>query len=201
MLRFRTGDEAPHELETKLVERLRARDSSALSMLYDQYGDLIYSIARRIVKSSGDAEEVTQEVFLYAWEKADRFDPSRGSLLTWLGILARSRGIDRLRHQKSQERRKDALSLDMATEPPTRENDPHRELDLIEARQLVQEALGQLSREQREPIEIAYFEGLTQSEIADRLEKPLGTIKTRMRQGMIRLREAMMPLLAEESSR
>lgn len=201
MLRFRTGIEAPDELESRLVDRLLARDSKALSALYDLYGNIIYSMARRIVRSPGDAEEVTQEVFLYAWEKADRFDPSRGSLLTWLGILARSRGIDRLRQQQSQQRRKDGLSIDQASELPARESDPDRELDLLETRHLVQEALGQLSKEQREPIEIAYFEGLTQTEIATRLDKPLGTIKTRMRQGMIRLREAMLPLLTEESSR
>ncbi|TPW07049.1 MAG: RNA polymerase sigma-70 factor, ECF subfamily, partial [bacterium] len=81
------------------------------------------------------------------------------------------------------------------------DSNPDRELDLVAARHLVREALGQLSKEQREPIEIAYFEGLTQSEIATRLETPLGTIKTRMRQGMIRLRETMMPLRTEESSR
>jgi RNA polymerase sigma-70 factor (ECF subfamily) len=199
VLKFRTDSEGGVQPEARLVERLRARDGEALSRLYDQYGAIVFAIARRIVRSSGDAEDVTQEVFLYAWERAHLFDPDRGTLLTWLGTLARSRGIDRLRHRKSQDRRKDALSRAAATEPVPRAADPRRELDLIEARERVRDALDQLPREQREPIEIAYFEGLTQSEIAERLQKPLGTIKTRMRQGMLRLRETLMPILAEES--
>jgi RNA polymerase sigma-70 factor (ECF subfamily) len=200
VLKFRSDSVRGGQPELRLVERLRAREGEALSQLYDQYGPIVFAIARRIVKSGGDAEEVTQEVFLYAWERAHLFDPARGTLLSWLGTLARSRGIDRLRHRKSQERRKDALSREVATELPTRESDPRRELDLIEARDRVRDALEQLPPEQREPIEIAYFEGLTQTEIADRLQKPLGTIKTRMRQGMLRLREAMLPLLVEEGS-
>ncbi|HEX7878003.1 MAG TPA: sigma-70 family RNA polymerase sigma factor [Candidatus Eisenbacteria bacterium] len=199
MLKFRSEGTQEGEPEARLVERLRAREGQALSELYDQYGPIVFAIARRIVKSPGDAEEVTQEVFLYAWEKAHLFDPARGTLFTWLGTLARSRGIDRLRNQKSQERRRDALSRAVSAEPRPRDSDPRRELDLIEAKDRVRGALKQLPPEQREPIEIAYFEGLTQSEIAARLEKPLGTIKTRMRQGMLRLRESMLPLLAEES--
>lgn len=186
------------EQDIRLAERLKQRDGAALAELYDLYGGLVYSVALRIVRSPGDAEEVTQEVFLYAWEKAPGFDPARGSFVTWMGTLARSRGIDRLRRQQSQERRRTALGLQTAADLPHVIR-ADREVGLSEARELVQRALDRLPPEQREPIEIAYFEGLSQSEIAERLKTPLGTVKTRMRQGMIRLRETMTPLLAGES--
>lgn len=191
--------ETTAEHDRRIAERLRAGDGAALAELYDRYGGLVYSVVLRIVRSAGDAEDVTQEVFLYAWEKSPAFDPSKGTFATWLGTLARSRGIDRLRRRQSQERRHTALGLETAADPPVIPR-PDRAVGLSEARLLVQRALDGLPPEQREPIEIAYFEGLSQSEIAARLSTPLGTIKTRMRQGMIRLREAMTPLLAGESS-
>jgi RNA polymerase sigma-70 factor (ECF subfamily) len=168
-------------------------------LLYDLHGGAVYSVARRIVGTEGDAEEVTQEVFLYAWEKSDRFDAARGSMLAWLLTLARSRAIDRLRQRRSQDRRREGLTREVEIDLPAAGASPERMLDLVVAREAVKRALDGLPREQREPIEIAYFEGLSQSEIATRLEAPLGTIKTRMRQGMMRLRDAMRPLLAEES--
>jgi RNA polymerase sigma-70 factor, ECF subfamily len=182
-----------------LAERLARRDGSALAVLYDQYGSAVYSIALRILRSAGDAEEVAQEVFLFAWEKAEQFDPTRGSLIAWLGTKARSRAIDRLRERQSRDRRHEALAQESQFEPPLPAPGPERELSLTESRTLVRRALEQLPREQREALESAYFDGLTQSEIATRTSTPLGTVKTRMRQGLLRLRAAMGSRLAEES--
>ncbi len=182
-----------------LAERLKSRDGSALAVLYDLHGGVVYSVALRILRSTGDAEEVTQEVFLYAWEKADLFDAKRGSLRAWLGTRARSRAIDRLRHHRSQERRREALARESSADFPASMASAEREGSAATTRDMVRRALDQLPKEQRETIEIAYFEGLSQSEIAARTQTPLGTVKTRMRQGMMRLRAAMGGLLAEES--
>ncbi len=182
-----------------LAERLRSRDGSALAALYDLYGGVVYAIALRIVRSGADAEEVTQEVFLYAWEKAALFDSNRGTLLAWLSTKARSRAIDRLRQHRSQERREEALAREPLTALPAPRSGPEHDLSLAEARRVVRRALDHLPQAERETIEIAYFEGLSQSEIAARTNTPLGTVKTRMRQGLLRMRAAMGPLLAEES--
>jgi len=182
-----------------LAERLKRRDGSALAALYDEYGGAVYSIALRILKSGSDAEEVTQEVFLYAWEKADQFDIHRGSLIAWLATKARSRAIDRLRERQSRTRRHEALAQETQFELPPPAPGPERELSLTESRTIGRRALDQLPPEQRETIEIAYFEGLSQSEIAARTNTPLGTVKTRMRQGLLRLRAAMGSRIAEEA--
>jgi RNA polymerase sigma-70 factor (ECF subfamily) len=192
----RPAPTGPLEVDRQLALRLQARDGAALSELYDRFGRIVYSLALRIVKVPGDAEEVTQEVFLYAWEKAGLFDTSRGGLVTWLGTLARSRSIDRLRQQKSQERRKEAVARDPVGGRPAAS--PDLEASLNERSALIRSALSGLPADQREAIEIAYFEGLSQSEIAARLKTPLGTIKTRIRQGMIRLKSAIGPVLNME---
>jgi RNA polymerase sigma-70 factor, ECF subfamily len=180
-----------------LALRLKARDGSALAELYDRFGRIVYALVLRITRTPADAEEVTQEVFLYAWEKASLFDGERGSLMTWLGTLARSRAIDRVRREKSQDRRKDLVSRDAGALPPV--PSPERTVMTSETGTLIRAALERLPAEQRQAIEIAYFEGLSQSEIAARLNTPLGTVKTRIRQAMIRLRSEIGPLLSVES--
>ena len=187
------------ESDRMLAERLKSRDGSALGALYDSYGSVVYAIALRILRSGSDAEEVTQEVFLYAWEKADHYDAGRGSLIAWLATKARSRSIDRLRERQSRDRRHEALAQESLADFPPPAPGPERELSLAESRTIVRRALDQLPPEQRETLEIAYFEGLTQAEIAERTRTPLGTVKTRMRQGLLRLRAAMGSRLAEES--
>ena len=185
------------EADRQLARRLVAKDGAALAELYDRLGGIVYSLALRIVRVPGDAEEVTQEVFLYAWEKASLFEANRGSLTTWLSTLARSRSIDRIRREKSQERRKDAVSRDV--EVAFAQAGPDEYVALGERGSLIRKALSDLPADQRQVIEIAYFEGLSQSEIAARLNTPLGTVKTRIRQGMIRLKSAIDPVLNLES--
>lgn len=177
-----------------LARRLVARDELALADLYDRHGAGVYGLILRIVRSPGDAEEVTQEVFLYAWDRARQFDPGRGSMTTWLFTLARSRAIDRIRSFRSQERRREGLRLEQAASAGVSPPLPDRAAEQADARTGVRAALAGLVAEQREVLELAYFDGLSQSEIAEHLRTPLGTVKTRMRQGMIRLRDALAAL-------
>lgn len=171
-----------------LMERLAARDDQALGELYDLFGATLYALALRIVRVPGDAEEITQEAFLYAWERAATFDAHRAGVATWLGTLVRSRAIDRLRSQQSQTRRRAGLAQQVAVAEDAPRRLPDDEAALNETGRQVRAALDSLPAEQREVLEIAYFEGLSQSEIAERLATPLGTVKTRMRQGMIKLK-------------
>jgi len=164
------------------VRRLAAGDQAALSEFYDLFAGLVNALALRILRDSADAEDVVQEVFLQAWRQADRFDPRRGRLEAWLCTIARTRALDRLRRRVS--RREDPAE---AAPAPTESPRPVEGL-------AVRKALLSLSADQRRALELAYFEGLTQTEIAARLDEPLGTIKTRIRTALIRLREALGPL-------
>jgi RNA polymerase sigma-70 factor (ECF subfamily) len=171
-----------------LIRRMAAGDSAALSLFYDRYAQMVLNLALRVVGSVADAEEVLQEVFWQAWRSAGRYDPSRGSPEAWLATLARTRAIDALRSLRSVRRvsgdsegwRVEGAS---AVAPTTS--------DALEHRQLVESALAALSTPQREAVELAYYEGLSQSEIAARTGTPLGTVKTRIRSGLARLREAL----------
>ena len=143
--------------------------------------------AMRILRSREEAEDVLQEVFLQVWRRASDFDPQRGRPFTWLVTLARSRAIDRLRQLGSRERAASSV-IELAGEGMV---DAAENTFRSEQRQLVAAALTELSEEQRRALILAYFEGLTQAEIAERLRSPLGTVKTRMRSGMIKLRELL----------
>lgn len=171
--------------DAELLHSITNGDEAALASLFDRYRSILFSIIVRIVISREEAEDVLQEVFLQVWNKARDFDESRGKAFTWLATLARSRSIDRLRSLGARER---------AVDEATREtvdvvSDAEIDSMYAEKRKRVQHALAQLPEEQRRVLLMAYFEGCSQSEIADRLNTPLGTVKTRMRSGMIRLRE------------
>ena len=165
-----------------LVRRLAAQDQSALAEFYDRFAPLVNALALRILRDSSDAEDVVQEVFLQAWRQAERFDPARGSPEAWLCTIARTRAIDRLRRRSSRREQPEE-----SAPPPA--GSPRNEEALA-----VRAAIAGLSEDQRRALELAYYEGLTQTEIATRLGEPLGTIKTRIRTAMIRLREALGPL-------
>jgi RNA polymerase sigma-70 factor (ECF subfamily) len=139
------------------------------------------------LNSREEAEDVLQEVFMQVWRRAADFDETRGKPFTWLVTLARSRAIDRLRSLGARERVAVAATRDVQEETSDAASDAFRS----EQRQLVTSALAQLPEEQKRPLVLAYFDGLTQSEIAEKLGAPLGTIKTRMRSGMIKLREVL----------
>lgn len=179
--------EAAQESDILLLKAIAARDEAALAQLYDRYRTILFGLLMRILNNREEAEDVLQEVFLQVWRKADDFDESRGRPFTWLVTLARSRGIDRLRNLAARERVAEAGAREVSEEISDAATDAFKS----EQRGLVSEALAKLPDEQMRPIMLAYFDGLTQSEIATHLGAPLGTVKTRMRTGLIRLRELL----------
>ena len=174
-----------HDIE--LLKAIAAKDDAALALLYDRYRIILFGLLMRILNNREEAEDVLQEAFLQVWRKAADFDEKRGRPFTWLVTLARSRGIDRLRTLSARERLAKAGAREVSEEISDAASDAFKS----EQRGLVTDALAQLPDEQKRPIMLAYFDGLTQSEIATRLGAPLGTVKTRMRTGLMKLREML----------
>ena len=171
------------------MHRMANGDGAALAELYDRHGRAIFSLAFRILREQADAEEVVQDVFAQAWRHAARYDTSRGAVVAWLLILTRSRAIDRLRTRRgqpvSQEEHPSAVEALAAAAAPA-----DLELHSADQARRVRAALDALPFLQKAAIELAYFEGLTHAEVAERLQQPLGTVKTRIRAGLLRLRTA-----------
>ncbi|HEX6617506.1 MAG TPA: sigma-70 family RNA polymerase sigma factor [Gemmatimonadales bacterium] len=180
----------------ELVARAAAGDERALGLLYDRYGSVLYAVAFRILGERADAEEVVLEAFTQAWRDAPRFEPGRGSVAGWLTTIARSRALDLVRARTRRTRITAAAAAEAPAAPPR----PDSALDHEDRRREVRRALDALSPTQRQAIELAYFEGLSQSEIAERLQEPLGTIKTRVRLGMQKLRECLRPFYFERGT-
>lgn len=170
-----------------LMQSIAARDESAMRTLYDRHCGLIYSLCLRILRDRQEAEEVMIDVFWELWNKSDRFDALRSSVSTYLVLLARSRSLDRVRSRSKLK----SESIDNAA-PLAAEQTMPAEID--ERRILVKQTLAALDTSQREALECAFYEGLSHSEIAAKLNRPLGTIKTCIRQGMTRLRDALRTL-------
>ncbi len=164
-------------------------DGAALRALYDQHARGVFSLAVRILRSQQDAEDLVQEVFVQAWRQAIRYDPGRGTVAAWLLTQTRSRAIDKLRSRRA---RPEGAEVEGALE---QQRDPAAGADVevvrLEQADAVRRALDGLPHPQRAALELAYYEGLTHVEIAERLEEPLGTVKTRIRQGLLRLRDAL----------
>ena len=180
---------ATFDKDRATVDRMARGDSSALADLYDRHARAIYSLAIRMLADAAEAEDVVQDVFTQAWRQASRYDPLRAPVVAWLMIITRARALDRLRRRRS---RIVAVELSPAVpEPP----DPDVTLEALaitaEQAERVRGALGELPDSQRTAIELAYYEGLSQSDIAERLQQPLGTIKTRIRSGLLKLRDAL----------
>jgi RNA polymerase sigma-70 factor (ECF subfamily) len=170
-----------------LCDAARAGNSIAFGDAYDLYAPVLYGLLLRIVRDEGDAQEILQETFLAAWNDAGKFDASRGSEIAWLISMARSRGIDRLRsRQRRAEREAEA-----AREISRASSDVDDPVAFREIRAAVRSALQELPDAQRNALELAYFDGLSQSEIASRTGEPLGTIKTRTNLAMKKLRERL----------
>lgn len=174
--------------DTDLLRSVARGDEQALAAIYDRYRLILFGLILRILHDRQEAEDVLQEAFLQVWRRATDFDESRGRAFTWLVTIARSRALDRLRSLGSRAKLADevvAHSLGDAA------GDAAADALRSEQGVIVRRALAELPEEQRQALFLAYFEGLTQSEIADRLGDPLGTVKTRMRSGLIRLRELL----------
>lgn len=194
---------APPSADAELVSRAARGDERAIGLLYDRYGGVLYAVAYRIARQRADAEEVVLEAFAQAWREAARFEAGRGSVAGWLTMIARSRALDLVRARSRRDRMTASAAADRPNASPGMSEfrpDPAKALDHDERRQQVQQALATLSPPQRQAIELAYFEGLSQSEIAERLAEPLGTVKTRVRLGMQKLRECLRPFYFERGT-
>jgi RNA polymerase sigma-70 factor (ECF subfamily) len=170
-------------------DRVAGGDPAALAELYDRYADMLYSLALRVVGSASDAEEVLQDAWLQAWRSARSYDPARGAVGAWLVTITRTRALDRLRSLGSRRRALDAAALEAASDPPAPIADPVIGHARRALRTNVAAAITALAPQQRQVVELAYFDGLSQSEIAARLNTPLGTIKSWTRQALQKLRE------------
>jgi len=168
-------------------------DQSALATLYDSTSRLVFGLIVRIVVDRTIAEEVLLDVYTQVWRQASTYDTKRGAPLAWLMTIARTRAIDRLRSGRHEQQHKE--SLDAIGEITSNNASPETDTVNAERRELVRSALESLSPEQREVIELAYYSGLSHSEIALKLGQPLGTVKTRTRLGMMKLRDMLSPTL------
>lgn len=177
-------------LDATLVHRLPQKDVGAFEQLYDRHSRLVYAVVLRILQQAGTAEEVVQDVFLQLWRNAAQYDESRGSFLPWLLTLARNRALDTLRLKSERQRRREEQTEEL---PPVTTSAPEYEKALDEKRVAarVRTLMSDLIPQQKRAIELAYFEGLSHTEIAEALKEPLGTVKSWIRTGLMRLREGM----------
>ncbi|MEK6284467.1 MAG: sigma-70 family RNA polymerase sigma factor [Acidobacteriota bacterium] len=176
-----------------LIKRVADGDQFALTTLYDSTSRLVFGLILRVVSDRSNAEEVVLDVYTQVWRQASTYDAKRGAPLAWLMTIARTRGIDRLRLGKHEHQKKE--SLESIGEVTATTASPEADTVSSERRRLVRSALEALSAEQREVIELAYYSGLSHSEIALQLGQPLGTVKTRTRLGMMKLRDMLRPML------
>ncbi len=180
--------DATQNLES-LISLIVQGDEQALASLYDQTSTHVYSLVLRVLRDSTLAEEVTLDVYMQVWRKASEFNSTRGRPIVWLAVLARSRAIDRLR--VGQKEKANRVPLEDISESLATQVNPETLQANSDQYRVVQKAMASLSSEQRQVIELAYFEGLSQIEIANKIDKPLGTVKTRIRLGMINLRKLL----------
>ena len=168
--------------DAALVSAIRGGDQSAMATLYDRYSSILYSVALRVLADTGAAEDVLQEVFMQLWRNPTAFDSSRGSLGAWLAVITRNRSIDALRKRRSETDIDDVI---VSVQP-----DLASEAERARALEKVRGVLGSMPVSQRTALELAFFEGLTHTEIAGKTGEPLGTIKTRIRSGLLTIRKA-----------
>jgi RNA polymerase sigma-70 factor (ECF subfamily) len=182
--------------DVDLMRRVSRRDQYALSELYTRYGGPVYSLALRVLQNSTLAEEVTQDIFLKVWNQAEKWDPAKGQLASWLLTIARYTSIDRLRKERRQPTQTLTALDDMPHVLATRGlvDDPR-----WQDGRLIRSLLAQLPPEQVQVIELAFYQGFTHSEIAENLKLPLGTVKTRVRLGLQKLRNLWLEATPDQS--
>jgi RNA polymerase sigma-70 factor (ECF subfamily) len=163
-----------------LVSAIRSGDEQAMAQLYERYSPIVYSVALRVLGDTGAAEDILQDVFIQLWRRPDSFDASRGSLPAWLAVITRNRAIDSLRKRRPET---DIADVIVSVQPDLAGAEWSRALEKIRG------VLGSMPPPQRSALEMAYFEGLSHTEIAERTGEPLGTIKTRIRSGLLTLRK------------
>lgn len=185
-----TQDVSP---DAALVHRLLRKDVNAFEQLYDRHSRIVYSVVLRILRQVSTAEEIVQEVFLQVWRNSAQYDASRGAFIPWLVTLARNRALDHLRLKSERQRRLEETQEDQLAALPQATATPHFELDLDEKRRAerVRALVSTLPAQQKRAIELAYFEGLTHSEIAAALQEPLGTVKSWIRNALLKLKQEL----------
>src|SRR5262245_60856655 len=179
---------ADSNIAVHLIQRAAAQDREAFSRLYDRFSSLVFTLAMRMLRGRDDAEDLLQEVFIQVWRQAANYSQERGSPEAWIVNIARSRAIDKLRSIRRMEK-----SFTLTDDPGRAESAESVESNVAqsEAKLTMNSALANLPEAQRRVLELAYFDGLSQTEIADRIKEPLGTVKTRMRSGIQRLRDML----------
>lgn len=173
--------------DAAVIRRIADGDETALAVLYDRWLQPVYSIVVHLLKDADEAEDVVEETFWQIWQRAASYDATRGTARTWILTICRSRALDRLRSKQRQREDANADINILRDSAP----DPSADAEGAERRTLVFNAMEELPYDQRRALELAYFRGLSQSEVADFLDEPLGTIKTRMRLGMQKLRDKL----------
>ena len=178
--------------DDELVGRMRSGDADALSLLYDRWAQLIHPFALHLLVDRQEAEEVVEETFWQAWRQADRFDASRSDVASWLFMIARSKALMHIRARRR--RREEPLPAADAPQLLAQTSDPAANAEAADRRSIVLAALAELPAEQRQTVDLAYFHGMTQQEIADRTGQPLGTVKARIRLAFEKLRRPLSAL-------
>ena len=186
MLVTNSSESQPGVTDAVLIRRVVQRDETALATLYDRYSRLVYSVAKRVLADSSVAEEVVQDIFYQLWRNASTLDSARGTLAGWLLVSARNRAIDRVR-------RRHVTDVELAADTPSRSPNLETAASQTQMMAQVSKFMGDLPSAQRTALEMAYFEGLTHSEIAERTGEPLGTIKTRLRLAIDSLKKGLRP--------
>jgi RNA polymerase sigma-70 factor (ECF subfamily) len=184
------NEQEAQDRDIELLRQIAAGDRAAFAEFYDRHSTLMFSVASKILSDPGEAQDVLQEVFLQIWEKAGRFDPKLGKASSWAAILVRNRAIDRIRASQRRTRLAEEAGAEQAI--ATEASDSANEV--VHGREkanLIQSAIAGLPAEQRRAVELAYFSGLTQDEISKKLNTPLGTIKARVRRGLLKLRDEL----------
>ncbi|MEN3942207.1 sigma-70 family RNA polymerase sigma factor [Prosthecobacter sp. SYSU 5D2] len=179
-----------------LIQRIAERDSAAFQKFYGKYSGLIFAAISNVLNDHHDTEDVMQEVLVQLWNKAHLYEPRKGKPLTWLTTMARNRAIDRIRSKQRRSRLNDDFELENKKIQFEFQESGHEILEEKERDSIVQRAVSKLNDDQRQAIHLAYFSGLTQAEVAERLNEPLGTIKARIRRGVSRLETLVKPRLA-----
>jgi RNA polymerase sigma-70 factor (ECF subfamily) len=196
-----TDPERQLDAEVDLLRRIGQGDRQSFAALYDRFSGVLFSTCYRVLNNQEAAEDTLQDVFIQIWEKAPLYDPSRGKPLTWALTLTRNKAIDRLRATQRRSRLQDEMQRESETFERFDDRSSFDAAASGETSKLVREAIEKLSKDQREAIELAFFSSLTQMEIAGRLNVPLGTIKARIRRGMVKLRDVLSPQLSDTPGR
>lgn len=175
--------------DVTLLERIQRRDEQALAKLYDRYAPLLYTLALRIVATQEESEDIVQEVFLQVWNKANSYIRDRGTVYSWITTLTRNKAIDRVRSKRYKQQSKETKLDEIDNTVASQSSNPHQTVLLKEYQEIVTAAKKKLSNIEAKILELSYYGGYSQVEIAKMLKMPLGTVKTKMRQGIIKMRQ------------